>query len=480
MMTADEIADRHFDEMLRHNYEAIRKTVPAQRQAVLSGFDSIRAEVSGGGSRPAVDGPEGPMPMPFAPHVRRLRAMRLASISAVAVIAAMAVVLFRWTPSGGTAYGIDGLPDRLQQVHSISLRGWRWMYNQSPANPLPVRTPFELRIQRPGKFRNSSTTSSTKNGRSELRIQLHLCDGKREWLADEAGKPLFVLRTLSPLDAQLKTEYLAQIAAMTAVLGPAESQYRKIGLDSADGRRCDVYEARFAIGRHTTVSKVWLDPQTGFPVRVVRDEIGDNGKLTDELELTEIHVNAALADDLFRPAGQGDAASPGSDELQGEKDPLAIDLRSIESASVGDVKLDAWYALQISKDAALVIWKRTPPADPATGDPLADLSITFSNPGKERPARHIWVDQAKRADEWSWTLVVTADGKSIGPSAINMIMKIKRNRLTLSFPALWFNDRDLEQIVLAAQPPASGRSPEVTSLHDLRELARKLPASGSK
>jgi hypothetical protein len=100
--------------------------------------------------------------------------------------------------------------------------------------------------------------------------------------------------------------------------------------------------------------------------------------------------------------------------------------------------------------------------------------------GKERPARHIWVDQAKRADDWSWSLVVTADGKAIGPSAINIVMKIKRDRLTLSFPAIWFNDLELEQIVLAAQPPASGRSPEVTSLHDLRELARKLPASRSK
>jgi outer membrane lipoprotein-sorting protein len=477
MMTADEIADRQLDEMLRQSYEALRKPDPAQREAILKGLDSIQADVGGSASRPAIDGTEAPMP---TPRIRRSRASRLLSISAVAVIATMAVVLFRWTPSGGTAYGIDGLPDRLQQVHSISLRGWQWMYNLSPANPLPVRTPFELRIQRPGKFRNSLTTSSTKNGRSELRKQIHLCDGKREWLADEAGKPLFVLRTLSPLDARLTTEYFAQIAAKTAVLGPAGSQYKKIGVDSADGRRCDVYEARFAIGRHSTVSKVWIDPQTGFPVRVVRDEINAAGKLTDELELTEIQVNVALADDLFRPAGSSDAATPGADELPGEKNPLAIDLRSIASAVFGEAKLDAWYALQISKEAALVIWKRTPPADPATSDPLADLSISFSNPGKERPARHIWVDQAKRADDWSWSLVVATDGKAIGPSAINMVLKTKRSRLTLLFPVLWFNDPELEQIVLAAQPATLGRSPEVVSLHDLRELARKLPASGSK
>jgi outer membrane lipoprotein-sorting protein len=465
--------------LLRHSYEALREPDPVQRQAVLDGFDSLQADFDSSTLRPLVR-PDTPDPTPFAGQTRQWSFSRIASISAVAGIAVMAVVLFRWTPSAGTAYGIDGLPDRLQQVQSISLRGWQWMHDQSGPNPLPIRAPIELRVKRPGMFRNSSTTRSTRNGRSELRQQMHLCDGKQEWLADEAGKPLFVLRSLSPLDARLKTEYLAQIAVLTAVLGSTGSQYQKIGVDSADGRRCDVYQARFAIGGYATVSKVWMDPRTGFPVRVVREELDANGKLTDELELTEIQVNVPLADDLFRPSGSSDGAKPNAADLQGAQDPLALDVSAIESASSGEGKLEASYALQISSNATLVIWRRSRPPGPATADPLADLSISLADLGGERPVRHIWVHRSKRADDWSWSLVVSADGKAIGPTAINMVMKTKHSSLTLSFPSLRFDDRELEQIVVAAEHATLGRSPEEVTLRDLRELAGKLPAGGSR
>ena len=77
-------------------------------------------------------------------------------------------------------------------------------------------------------------------------------------------------------------------------------------------------------------------------------------------------------------------------------------------------------------------------------------------------------------------LVVSADGKAIGPTAINMVMKTKHSSLTLSFPSLRFDDRELEQIVVAAEHATLGRSPEEVTLRDLRELAGKLPAGGSR
>jgi outer membrane lipoprotein-sorting protein len=477
-MTSDKIADGQLDELLRQSYETLRKSDPAQRQVVLDKCDSRRAEVGGNALRPVVSGSDGAVPLPFGG--RRWRASRLVSFSAVAGIAVMAVALFRWTPSAGMAYGIDGLPDRLQQVQSISLRGWQWMHNQSRGNSLPIRAPFELQVKRPGMFRNSVTSSSTKNGKTEFRNQVHLCDGKQEWLADEGGKPLFVLQSLSAFDARLKTEYLAQIGVLTAVLGPAGSQYQKVGVDSADGRRCDVYQARFAIGRHATVSKVWMDPRTGFPVRVVREELDSTGKLTDELELTEIQVNVPLADDLFRPAGSIDGTKPNAADSQAAQSPLVLEVSAIESASSGEGKLEAWYALQISSKAALVVWRRSPPRGPAPTDPLADLSINLTDPHGERPVRHTWVDRAKRADDWSWSLVASADGKPIDQSLIGMVMETKHSRLTLSFPGLRFDDRELEQIVVAAEHATLGRSAEEVTLRDLRELAGKLPAGGSR
>jgi outer membrane lipoprotein-sorting protein len=477
-MNSDQIADRQLDELLRQSYGALRNSDPVQRQSVLDEFDSRRTNVVGNTSRPVVRGSDDGVPMRFGG--RRRRASRLVSISAVAGITVVAVVLFRWTPSAGMAYGIDGLPDRLQQAQSISLRGWQWMHNQSGGSRLPIRAPFELRVKRPGMFRNSSTSSSTKNGKTELRNQVHLCDGKQEWLADEGGKPLFVLQSLSALDARLKTEYFAQIAVLTAVLGPAGSQYQKVGVDSANGRRCDVYQARFEIGRHATVSKVWMDPRTGFPVRVVREELDSTGKLKDELELTEIQVNVPLADDLFRPATPSDGKKPNTTDLQAAQNPLALDVSAIESASSGEGKLEAWYALQISSKAALVVWRRSLPPGPATTDPLADLSINLADPNGERSVRHTWVDRAKRADDWSWSLVASADGKPIDQSLISIVMKTKHNRLTLSFLALRLDDRELAQIVVAVDHATLGRSPEDVTLRDLRERAGKPPAGGSR
>jgi outer membrane lipoprotein-sorting protein len=477
-MTSDQIADRRLDELLRPSYEALRKSDPVERQVVLDKFDSRQAEVGGGASRPVVGGFDRAVRMPFGG--RRWHASRLVSLSAVAGIVVIAVVVFRWTPFAGMAYGIDRLPDRLQQVQSISLRGWQSMHNQSGGDLPPIRVPFELQVKRPGMFRNSVTSSSTRNGKTELRHQMHLCDGKQEWLADERGKPLFVLQSLSALDARLKTEYLAQIAVVTAVLGPAGSQYQKVGVDSADGRRCDVYQARFAIGRHVTVSNVWMDPRTGFPVRVVREELDGTGKLTDELELTEIQVNVSLADEAFRGVKSSDGTKPNATDSQAAPNPLALKVSAIESASSEEGQLEAWYALQVSNNTALVIWRRSQARGPAAADPLADLSFNFADPNGDRPVRHTWVDRAKRADDWSWSLVASADGKAIDQSLMRIVMEAKHSRLTLSLPSLRFDDRELEQIVIAAGHATLGRSAEEVKLRDLRELADKLPANGSR
>jgi len=454
-MIAHESDDRQLDELLRPNYEALRQPNPLQRQVVLDGLHQTpRSDVSAG---------------------RRSPAVRLGWISAVAVISLMAVAWFlRLAPSD--AYGIEAVPQRFHDVQTISLRGWQWIRDSSGPNKPPFRVPFETLIKRPAMFRHTATGVAVQQGRTEIRQHLHLCDGKHESFADETGNPLWFFRSLSPLDARLKTENLAQSAVVLAVLGPLEATYRKIGKDNADGRACDLYEGRFPAGSHTTVARVWIDRANGLPVHVVRDELAADGKLSDEMELTEISVNAPLADDLFRAKGQDAGKLSGRDELQKGKEPPPLDVTPTSSGSSDGSKLEAWQALRIADNAVLVVWRRSAPvlgADGA-GDWLSDITLFLPEPNGRRPVRHAWLSPPTSAERWSWSLVVPADGKPLGRGEINLALKARRGSTLLRLMGLRFNDAELGQLLAAARLSTLGDDAPEMSLADLRAQARKL------
>jgi outer membrane lipoprotein-sorting protein len=472
-MMTDETADRQLDDLLQRSYSELRKPDRLQREAVLNGLFLARAGATGGSFGPPVlSGPDSRLRTLAGQSPRQWRVASISAILALSVVAA--VLLLRWTPSDGSAYGIDGLPERLQQMQTIAVRGWSWTRDATGPNKPPIRAPFEMLVKRPGMFRHSITGLSVKNGRTELRQSLRLCDGKEEWMADETGKPLFFRRSISPLEARLKTETLAQIEEVTAVLGPVGTRYRKTGTDSANGRRCDLYEAQFHIGSHTTSAKVWLDPKTGLPSRVLRHEMDATGKVTDEIDLTDITVNAPLSDDLFRRPGSDTEKPSKPDELHNGTEPPPLDASPFGSVSSGETKLEVWYSLRISDNAALLIWRRSRPhtSGDASPDWLSDMTFTIADPSGKRPARHAWLDQAESPDKWSWSLIVPADGKPLGPNGINLTLV----RTSLVFLALRFNDEELKQILTAAQNATLGRAAELMSLADLRAKARELTA----
>jgi len=463
-MKTHESDDRQLDALLRPRYEALRQPNPSQRQVVLDGLQqTARSDVS----------------LPQGSAGRRSPAVRLGWISAVTVISLMAVAwLLRLAPSD--AYGIDAVPQRFHDVQTISLRGWQWIRDSSGPNKPPFRVPFEMLIKRPAMFRHTATGVSGQKGRTEIHQHMHLCDGKHELFADENGKPLLFFRPLSPLDARLKTEYLAQIAVVLAVLGPPEAAYRKIGKDNADGRACDLYEGRFAAGSHTTVARVWIDRANGLPVRVVRDERAADGKLSDELELTEIAVNTPLADDLFRAKGQDAEKPAGRDELQKGNEPPLLDATPTGSASVGDSKVEVWQALTIADNAVLIIWRRSAPALGAdgAGDWLSDVMLCLPGPNGKRAVRHAWLSPPTSAERWSWSLIVPVDGKPLGRGEINLALKARRGSTSpLGLMALRFSDEELRQLLTAARLSTLGDDAPEMSLDDLRAQARQLEKS---
>jgi hypothetical protein len=269
---------------------------------------------------------------------------------------------------------------------------------------------------------------------------------------------------------------IGQIAAELAVLGPPDASYRKIGKDSSNGRQCDLYEARFQLDSRTTVARVWIDPRDGLPVRVVRDELKPDGKLSHEMELAEIAVNVPLADELFRFNGPENLKQKRPDAPRRISEPLALDLSPTGSGASGDEKLEAWQALRISENAALVVWRRSAPAAQADSAPdwLSGVKMNMRDSRGDRELRHQWVYQSNSPDRWNWSLVVPADGKPFGRVEINFTMRSPRSRLTAGLTPLRFKEDDVRQLLQAAQRSMLPTSAAEVSLPYLQAVARKL------
>jgi outer membrane lipoprotein-sorting protein len=362
----------------------------------------------------------------------------------------------------------------------MSLRGWQWVRDTSGANKPPARVPIEFLIQRPGRFRYTVTSTSSRGGRTEILQGVDLCDGTHEWFLGTDNKPQFS-RAVGPLDALLRTEMIGQIAAELAVLGPPDASYRKIGKDNSNGRRCDLYEARFQLGPSTTVARVWIDPRDGLPVRVVRDDLEPDGKLSHEMELAEIAVNVPLADELFRFNGPENPKQTRPNALQRPNEPLLLDTSPTGSGSSGDEKLEAWQSLRISDNAALVVWRRSAPAvqGGAAPDWLSGVTMNVRDPRGDRELRHHWVYQSNSPDRWNWSLVVPADGKPLARGEINFTMRSPRSRTTVGLTPLRFKEDDLRQLLRAAQRSMLPATASDVSLPYLQAVARKLASAKS-
>jgi len=460
-MNVDQSEDRKLDELLRQSYAELRQTKSDQRQAVLDGLSDARRNAN----------------PPVRHASRRWQQWALAAACLIALFAAWS---WRTTGPGNVAYGIDDMPQRLAEVKSISIRGWQWIRDSSGANKPPTRVPIEFLIQRPGRFRYTVAGISSRGGRTEILQNVDLCDGAHEWFLGADNKPQFS-RAVGSLDALLRTEMIGQIAAELAVLGPADASYRKIGKDNSNGRQCDLYEARFQLGSRPTVARVWIDPRDGLPVRVVRDDLEPDGKLSRETELAEIAVNVPLADELFRFNRPENPKQTRPNASQPPNEPLLLDTSPTGSGSSGDEKLEAWQSLRISDNAALVVWRRSAPvaqAD-ATPDWLSGVKMNVRDSRGDCELRHQWMYQSNSPDRWNWSLLVPADGKPLGRGEINFTMRSPRSRLTVGLTPLRFKEDDLRQLLRAAQRSMLPATASDVSLPYLQAVARKLASDKS-
>lgn len=461
-MIDGETDESRLDALLGSHYDELRRIDPARREAVLSQMVStVVAERAAG------------------PRLPTLRWRWIAA--AACTLLALAVWSTRGPSLVGTAYGIDDVPGRMADVRSISLRGLQWMPDKSGHNRPPLAIPIEIVIKRPGMFRHSISGVAFKKRRAEIQQMTRLCDGRHEWLLDESGK-VIGSAAVGPLDARLKTEFLAQVTAVLAVLGPAQASYRKVGHEQLDGRPCDLYEGTFPGNFQSSVAHVWIERSSGLPIRVIRDEVGADRKLMHEMEINEISVNTPLDDDLFRPKGHiltdesNDVRASNDDVSHANNGSQRVDAAPTGSAAAGDTKLEGWYALQVADKAALVVWRRSAPAagPDAKQDWLANMQLELHGSTSKRAVRHVWLHQSQSADKWNWSLVVPADGKPLGRDTIHFALQGRHGSASMEFPVLRFRDDDLQKLLRAARVSTLDAGAAEMPLSKVRAQAKKV------
>jgi outer membrane lipoprotein-sorting protein len=461
-MSLDRNPDAELDDLLRVGYAELLQSRPAQRQAVLDALADARLA-----------------PEPLSRH-GRIRWQRWALVAAC-LVALFAVWSWRTTSRDGFAYGIEDVPQRLAEVQSFRLRGWQWIpWDNGKQKQPPLRVPMEITVQRPGRFRYTNAGMTFQQGQKPIiRPHVILCDGKHQWSLDGDNK-LERAHPVSRLDALLRTEEVAQIAARFAVLGPQDAHYRRIGREDQSGRSCDLYEGRLPAAGGTTVSRVWIDPKDGLPVRVVRGQLEADGTLSPALELTDVAINVPLPDELFRFDDSVHPHVVGTPALHEDTEPPVLDLAPT-MRSGDDGGFDLWHALRISDKAALIIWRRSAPTAKTDEPPdwLSGITMFASDSHEERELRHHWLHQSNAADHWNWSVVVPADGKPLGHADIFLRMRAPRSLTTLGLTPLAFQENDLRELLHAAQSamlPAN--SPDV-SLPYLQAVGSKLASGGS-
>ena len=313
-----------------------------------------------------------------------------------------------------------------------------------------------------------------------------LCDGHYETAVNDLSREYYRV-PVQPLDAILKTEELAQGTAMTMVLGPADLRFRRVGVEPVGEIACDLYVGSFA---KSTAVRVWLNPVTGWPVRITHEDIDGAGKSTTRMEIVEIAINEENPDSQFLftpPEGYVDRmaelikslpaplAQPGN-STENNKLP-ALTIQATGSAGGGDQSLEKWHGFLLSSTSALFVWKRSVPTkkESETLDWLQNIEMDYRNGnGVSRPLRHAWV-QPPQPSQWLWSIVKTVDGKPLGRGIIHLQLRADRAELSCGFAALQLTNEMLDELIIEAATSAGvPASAEPITLQFLRAKAAEL------
>ncbi len=455
-----------YEAAIREHYRSLQVADLAQRETILDRWEKA------------------PLPLPVAPP-RSSRA-RIAAV-VVVLLALITVSTLREFRTPVALYGADDLPARLVLVDSFRMTGWQYVANPGGVNLPSIIIPGELIVQRPGCYRHTfSVISDAGSNEQTIITGSQMCDGQYAAMLNDTSKE-YLRHPVGQLDAMLKTEFFAQGYAMLMLLGPPDSSYERVGNEIVKGINCDLYVAHH--GKSDAI-RLWIDPQTGWPVRIVIEMLNAAGKWAPLIEFNEIEINGDLPDSLFTltpPEGYVDQISkliPGASSFPttpAVEPPANQQLPELTMQSSGggfcnDQGLEFWQSFLLGPDTALVVWKRSvpKPADNGAIDWLSGIDLDYQSGKTSRPLKHRWA-RPPQGKQWLWSIIKTADGQPFGRGMIQLTFHSEGCNLSNSIVPLLFPDGTLDRLIQAADKslpvPASG---EPLTLQSLRAVASEL------
>jgi len=413
---------------------------------------------------------------------------------AVAALLLVTIGLSAFFRSASTqsVYGMEHLHERLLTVRSLYLQGWMYMEITTEEGEEKVeKFPIEQYFGRPNYIAYTGYAFESPGGGKPTRVSRTstASDDKRTIVVLHDDKTAFLAAMpRDPFDVELLVEAQIQSNLASQFLQGHASAYRKLRSEKAEEMMCDLYvcdipDFQRTAGRHY----IWLNPQTGFPVKIESCEVDEEGK--EQLaQSVRVRVNEEPPIELFSfcaPEGYKvidtrtiteDNVEELSSELTAtltKNDPVVGTKLSYFGAGGSDTSwLATWHALRIDDRAALVCWHQYDTDEDEQKQWFArqpKFELTQGN--QVRACTELTVATNQVGDtQWRWSLVRPDDGEPLGEEVLRFGVSDKRTKTSQEIKPLRFPEKRLEEIILEAQRRSlpDGSPSKLFSLADLR------------
>ena len=406
---------------------------------------------------------------PALPCGRRLGAKLMRSTMGLAACIVITVALWALFSPASTprAYGIEDVSAQMLAVDSLHVRGSLYFSAEEAPGGEAVEVPIEYYVQRPRCY--WLTTVAT-----DKTVHTAYCasDGRRYINVDHKSRTC-MLGSEAPLAAELRTASSFEVLLPQQLLGGHPSEYTRTGARELDGGWVDVYERRLSFAEDSTLRhEVWLDPQTGLPVRaaIYRSDKPD-GMERLRVEFREIAANVDPPAGLFSfepPAGYEVAYHDRQpDEISGGGG----------SGQAGDAHCAIRFMFNLNDRGILVCWafwntSESPYLEPDLDGP-AGKHLNFpelsSADGRRYTHHFLRVDEGAEF-HWRWSLIVPTDAMPIGNDVVKLTFRSEYGSNSFALTPLRCRPDRLGDLVMETQKLTLPEDAPVDAVLSLQEL----------
>ncbi|MCA9236830.1 MAG: hypothetical protein KDA44_15245, partial [Planctomycetales bacterium] len=414
---------------------------------------------------------------------RRSRA--LAAVAAV-LIATVGVSAAYVASRPAPAYGLDGMRERLQALHSLYLKGVLYQRETTDFGVGTVPFPFERFYERPGRYYADSYGFSSHGNDDLVKVtKLSLAyDGDRVIAVQHEEKRVLTGVNNDPLQTELMVETGLQISEIEQMIGGLPGDFQRVGTEKTGEVWCDVYEQVLHDDPLQFTKRIWIDPTTGLPTRVLVTTQSPGREPERLFEYTEIRANAAPPERLFalqvpdgyelvEPTTAAATALP--DDHAATDQPTNPPIGSFSSGSAGASTVSQWVGINIDDAAVLTCWSQWSVVDGEKqwflDEPQIELNGVAKRPCREQP---LW-ETTSGDVRWRWSLIRPVDGRPLDGAELSFNLDdVDGGSMRLTIHPLAFPEPRLAEIVEAVQRRSLTDAASAGQVLSLQQLRQKL------